>query len=72
MTTIVDSKAITLAEEADVPLMEGEEIDVATIAAGVEIEVAKTMLNTVAVVIALAEEAAKDWARKKASTSRRA
>ena len=52
--------------------MEAEEIDVATIAAGVEIEVAKTMLNTVAVVIALAEEAAKDWARKKASTSRRA
>ena len=68
----MDSKAITLAEEADVLLMEAEEIDVATIAAGVEIEVAKTMLNTVAVVIALAEEAAKDWARKKASTSRRA
>ena len=72
MTTIVDSKAITLAEEADVLLMEAEEIDVATIAAGVEIEVARMILNTVAVVIALAEEAAKDWARKKASTSRRA
>ena len=61
-----------MAEEADVLLMEAEEIDVATIAAGVEIEVARMILNPVAVVIALAEEAAKDWARKKASTSRRA
>ena len=65
---MVDNKATTLEEEADVLLMEAEEIDVATIAAEAEIEVMKTNLNTVAAVIALAEALAKDWETKKCTS----
>ena len=60
-------------EEEDALLMEVEEIDVATIVAGVEKEVENQMiLNVVAVVIALAEVVDKGWLIKKVGTNRKA
>ena len=59
---MVDNKATTLEEEADVLLMAVEEIDVATNAAEAGIEVVVQMIvNIVVVEIALEEEIDKKW-----------
>lgn len=70
---MVDSKAITLEEEADTLLMEVEDLDVATIVAGAEKEVQVQMIpNIVVAVIALVEVVDQGWQIKKLDTNRKA